>query len=232
MRIFFIRHGEPDYEKDILTERGKLQAVALSKRLEPEGLSEIYSSPMGRAYETALPTAELLNLSIKKLDYMHEINWGGKDIPENGHPRTLSEWMINKENFDFFEKDWKEHPYYLNNFVRESFDLVSANIDEFPKEKGYQHEGRRFLCNAVEKENVAIFSHGGSGACALSHLLSLPLPYVFTVLPYEFTSVAIVNFPVEHGEYVHPRLELFNDIHHLEMDDRGLVIQQNDDKWI
>ena len=53
MRMVFVRHGEPDYEKDCLTEIGKKQAEAAAERLEREGIAEIYASPMGRASETA-----------------------------------------------------------------------------------------------------------------------------------------------------------------------------------
>ena len=53
MRIIFVRHGEPDYQHDCLTETGKKQAEAASKRLAREGIDEIYASPMGRAAETA-----------------------------------------------------------------------------------------------------------------------------------------------------------------------------------
>ena len=33
MRILFIRHGDPDYEHDCLTELGRRQALAVSERL-------------------------------------------------------------------------------------------------------------------------------------------------------------------------------------------------------
>ena len=41
MRIIFVRHGEPDYAHDCLTEMGKLQAVAAAERLRNEGIEEI-----------------------------------------------------------------------------------------------------------------------------------------------------------------------------------------------
>ena len=63
----------------------------------------------------------------------------------------------------------------------------------------------------------------------LSHLLSLPFPYVASVLPYDFTSITILNFPVRKGEYVHPRLELFNDCAHLQTNANGPAIQQKPD---
>ena len=52
MRLIFIRHGEPDYEKDCLTELGHKQAAAAAQRLLSEGIDEIYSSPQGRAFQT------------------------------------------------------------------------------------------------------------------------------------------------------------------------------------
>ena len=79
MRLIFVRHGEPDYEHDCLTENGKVQAKDTAERLAKEKLSAIYSSPMGRARETASYTAEGRGLEIQILDSMHEINWGSKE---------------------------------------------------------------------------------------------------------------------------------------------------------
>ena len=45
MRIILIRHGDPNYEKDCLTELGHKQASAAAQRLLSEGIDEIYSSP-------------------------------------------------------------------------------------------------------------------------------------------------------------------------------------------
>ena len=92
MRIIFVRHGEPDYEHDCLTETGKLQAVDAAERLRNEGIEEIYASPQGRAAQTAAATAEVLKRPVKTLDYMRELHWGsidGTPIPSNGHPWNL-----------------------------------------------------------------------------------------------------------------------------------------------
>ena len=43
MRIVLIRHGEPDYEKDCLTETGHKQAKIAAQRPLKEGIEEIYS---------------------------------------------------------------------------------------------------------------------------------------------------------------------------------------------
>ena len=76
MRLILIRHGEPDYEKDCLTEKGMEQAEGTARRLSGEGISAIYSSPMGRARDTASYTAQRLGLKVNTLDFMHEIDWG------------------------------------------------------------------------------------------------------------------------------------------------------------
>ncbi|MBE7063278.1 MAG: histidine phosphatase family protein [Ruminococcaceae bacterium] len=48
-----VRHGEPVYETDSLTDRGKLQAEAVGKRMFDAKIDRIFSSPMGRAKDTA-----------------------------------------------------------------------------------------------------------------------------------------------------------------------------------
>ena len=230
MRIIFIRHGEPDYENDCLTETGILQAEAVARRLQREGIREIYSSPNGRAAQTAACTARLLGLPVKQLDFMREITWGGKGIPVKGHPWTLSDWMIRKEDFDFYSEDWREHPYFKGNAATLCYDEVIREFDKFLQSYGYKQEGTRFLCTAQRETTIAVFSHGGSGACVLAHLLSMPFPYVLTVFPYDYTSVITLNFPFEYGEYVHPRVELFNDAAHIEDISSGLQLQKEIDR--
>lgn len=214
MRIIFVRHGEPNYEKDCLTETGRKQAEAAAARLEREGISEIYASSMGRAQETAMFTARKLGLPVRTLDFMHEISWGGPDVPMEGHPWTISDWMIDEKQFDFYREDWRQHPYFKNNSSVNCLDDISGKFDALLLRQGYRHEGPRYYCETDRQKTIAVFSHGGSGACALSHLLALPFPYVCSVMPYGLTSVTILNFPVQKGAYVHPRIELFNDLTH------------------
>ncbi len=97
------------------------------------------------------------------------------------------------------------------------------------KRNGYQHEGRRFRCESGTDKTIALFSHGGSGACVLSHMLSLPFPYVASVMPYNFTSIIILEFPVSEGTYVFPHLELFNDCAHIHHKPEKPMIQQSPD---
>ncbi len=227
MRLIFVRHGEPDYGNDCLTPTGEKQAAACAKRLAGEGISEIYSSPNGRAFQTAGYTARELGLPITKLDYMHEISWGGEGIPENGHPWFLGSRMLYEDNFDFMKDDWRKHPYFEGNIATKCFDEVTSKFDAFLETKGYRHEGNHYLCTAENNETIAVFGHGGSSGCVISSILGLPMPYVFSMFPYEFTSVIIFHFPVKPGKYVTPRLELFNDTAHTRDISSGLVFQKD-----
>ena len=105
MRIVFVRHGEPDYAHDCLTEKGLVQARQAAVRLREEGIEEIWSSPMGRAQQTAAAASEELGLPVKTLDFMHELNWGstnGEPLFSNGHPWDIADelarqnWNLNR----------------------------------------------------------------------------------------------------------------------------------------
>jgi len=225
MRILFIRHGEPDYANDCLTETGRQQAAAAAERLAGEGISEIYASPCGRATETAYCTAARLNLPVQTLDFMREISWGGPGIPHNGHPWTLGDMML-ETGHDFSGEDWRKHPWFKENVATAQYGMIAARFDGFLDQLGYRHEGRRFLCTRANDSTIALFSHGGSGACALAHILNLAFPYVCSVMPYDFTSVIALVFPVRVGEYVFPRIDLFNDCAHIHRLGDGPRLQQ------
>ena len=97
MRIIFVRHGEPDYDNDCLTENGIVQAQATAARLHDESISAIYASPMGRAMQTASFTASDHGLEVQPLEFMHEIDWGSKNgspLEYDGHPWTLGHDLI------------------------------------------------------------------------------------------------------------------------------------------
>lgn len=64
MLLYIVRHGDPDYVTDTLTERGKLQAEAVGKRIAASKIDRIFSSPMGRARQTAEPACRILGLII------------------------------------------------------------------------------------------------------------------------------------------------------------------------
>ncbi len=219
MKIIFVRHGDPDYEKDCLTEEGRLQAAATAERLKNEGISRIFSSPMGRACETASYTADKLGLTIEKLDFMHEIGWGnpsGDEIMKEGHPWTLGYKMF-CETADCRKLDkWREHPYFKDNKCIEYYDRIAAGIDGLIEQFGYIRKDDRYFCVRENRETIALFSHGGSGACALSHILNINFIYMISAMTYGLCSVSVIGFPSSDVNFFTvPRINLFNDMAHV-----------------
>ena len=70
MRIIIVRHGEPDYVHDSLTEKGFREAQLLAKRLAPLDVKAYYCSPLGRAKDTAAPTLKAANRQAETLDWL------------------------------------------------------------------------------------------------------------------------------------------------------------------
>lgn len=53
MKLIIVRHGDPDYSIDSLTEVGKKEAELLAARMDKTQLDDVYVSPLGRAKLTA-----------------------------------------------------------------------------------------------------------------------------------------------------------------------------------
>ncbi len=49
MKLLIVRHGDPDYEHDTLTEKGWREAEYLSEELAKIDANAYYVSPLGRA---------------------------------------------------------------------------------------------------------------------------------------------------------------------------------------
>ena len=223
MRLIFVRHGEPDYINDCLTENGVIQAKSTAERLKKEPITAIYASPMGRARQTASYTAEDHGLDINVLDFMHEINWGIIDekkeqgeLKYEGHPWSLANDLLAEcpEYVGSFE--WDKHPYFADNKCTAYYHMISEKIDGFLEQFGLERKDGAYFCRKACDDTIALFSHGGSGACVLSHVFSLPFPFVLASLPYGVCSVTVIDFPSREGEQVIPRFELFNDMGHID----------------
>jgi probable phosphomutase (TIGR03848 family) len=84
--ILFIRHGENEYVKkkrlagrlpDVhLNEKGHQQAQAVAERLTGSSIKAIYSSPLERCLETAVPIASALNLEVIPRPGLIEVDFG------------------------------------------------------------------------------------------------------------------------------------------------------------
>ncbi len=219
MRIIFVRHGEPDYAQDCLTPLGREQALACAERLKEEGIEEIWSSPLGRARETAAAASDALKLPVKELDFMREVHWGSRDgtpLFAGGHPWNLTDNLA-RQGVDLTRTDWRELPDFRNNTVLDCVDSVEEGIDRWLESLGYLRDGCYYRCTRPDdtQKTVALFSHGGSSCAAMGHILNLTFPYACALLHLEFTGITILRLDRHPGSKALPCLELANDARHL-----------------
>ena len=67
-----IRHGDPDYENDTLTEKGRREAALLAKAASGLNLGTCFVSPLGRARDTAAYCLEQRGLTAETFDWLEE----------------------------------------------------------------------------------------------------------------------------------------------------------------
>ena len=122
MKLYIIRHGDPDYANDCLTPLGKRQAEALGRRFANTDLDMVFISPLGRAQETAKPTCEIKKLHAEILDWTSEnAIYEELMVPEG----NTSRWCFAQQNTNY--KNNETIRYYDNwQKAHPDFDRVSA----------------------------------------------------------------------------------------------------------
>ena len=223
MRIIIVRHGDPDYARDALTELGKKQAAAVAERLMDEGIEEIYSSPLGRAKETAEAFAELSGIrSIHMLDFMREIRFGfGEALYETGNPWEEVDKMA-EEGKEILDPNWHEWPFFKENIATVDVDDIASATDDWLRELGYEREGLYYRCTTEDdtEHTVALFCHGGSGTAMIARILNLPFPYLCAIIRMRHTSITTIRMEKIPGSKITPVLELTGDDRHI----RGIEV--------
>lgn len=224
MRIYFIRHGHPNYKLDCLTEIGHLQAAACAKHLKNKGIQKIFSSPQGRAKETAAYTAKELGLPVETLEFARELRWHSKTeepIYMDGHPWRIADDMVLKGE-NLLDENWPESNRFSSSVISEHVKRVTDGLDAWLKTFGYEREGNFYrVVGDNTAQTVAMFGHAGASSAALSHLLNAALPWILQ-LRLEFTSITRIDLETEKGSLTFPKLMLLNDADHLEEIDSEL----------
>lgn len=183
MRILIIRHGDPDYELDSLTEKGFREANLLAEKLAKEGITHIYSSPCGRAMRTAEPTCAKLGLDYTVLPWLHElppmlITPYNTDYYKN----MRSEWNIPPElwtndpkNYDI--NQWTDSRIVKGTRIPKVLEIVNKGFDELLKKHGYTFDGKLFHIDknvTNPDDTIALFCHGGVGTAIIAHVMNMP----------------------------------------------------------
>lgn len=184
LEIYLTRHGETEWNRirrmqgqgnSPLTDLGRKQAVWLAERLENKVFTYIYTSPLGRAKETAEIINKTLNATLIEDDRLKEIylgDWEGMLIEEvesiNGEENDkfwhnpVAFKMENKEDFqqvrdrgaDFFESLIKQHG--EGKILVVAHAIILKGMLNYIQGRDMAHfwEGKHLLPTSLTKVNV------------------------------------------------------------------------------
>lgn len=223
VKLLIIRHGDPDYVHDTLTERGRAEAEALSGRLmrecvrererENENLTKVYCSPMGRAQATAAPFLAASGRTADTREWLREIPYRiHQPLRAAGlamEDRDSAPWKLSPALFSAYADQlsdvnhWQECPIY-----REAGELVAyvekvrKGFDALLAENGILCAGDGYRLCGVEpgtQRTLAIFCHMGLGLLLLSQLARMSPPLAWQRFCFQPSSVSTVLWEQDEG---------------------------------
>ena len=212
-----IRHGDPDYSIDSLTEKGWREAELLSRRLVGMDVKAFYLSPLGRAKDTASITLKKMNREAVVLPWLREFyapiideKTGEQRIPWDWLP---SEWTKIDE---YYEKDsWYKTPIMQTGKVGAEASRVYAGLDEILQQHGYERAGQVYRAVHPNKDTIILFCHFGVECVMLGHLLGVSPMVLWQGTCAAPTSVTTLVTEERRKGIASFRMSSFGDISHL-----------------
>jgi len=219
MLLYIIRHGDPNYKDDCLTERGRLQAEAVGRRIAASKIDRIFSSPMGRARETAAPACRLLGLEMQIEDWSHEIlNERLTGFPD-GIPKSVSviqnTYYREGENLDLDFNHAFEAQGFSTSGMKEATEYIANGGRDFLERLGYREENGVYRILRPNEERVALFCHAAMGRAWLSELLHIPIHIMWASFAYTHTGVTVLKFANNENGITAPQCLCYSDMSHL-----------------
>ncbi|MBO5199274.1 MAG: histidine phosphatase family protein [Lachnospiraceae bacterium] len=219
MLLYIVRHGDPDYVTDTLTERGKLQAEAVGRRIADSKIDRIYSSPMGRARQTAEPACRLLGLEYQIEEWTHEIQDERLTPFPDGVRKSVSlvqnTYYRENGNMDLGYERALECPGFRQSNMKSALRYIEQNGNDFLERLGYKEENGVYRILKKNEEKVALFCHAAFSRAWLSILLHIPVNMMWASFAYTHTGVTILEFKNNDNGITAPKCLCFSDMSHL-----------------
>lgn len=225
MRIIFIRHGDPDYVNDSLTEKGIREAKLLSDRVIKWPVTQFYCSPLGRARKTASYTLERLGKEAITYDWMKEFAYRIEDpvtgrigVPWDFMPEY---WTEIPEMYD--REAWKMTKIYRSNpLLLPAYQEACDGLDRLIGEYGYQRHHNYYISahhtssgTAQANDAIVIFCHLGITCVMMSHLLGISPVVLLHGLYLAPASVTILAAEERQNNAAYFRAQVIGDTSHL-----------------
>ena len=224
MKLLFVRHGEPDYEKDSLTSIGFREADALRDYLVSfyPDITSFYCSILGRAKATLKPTLAAFHKEATYCQWLREF-LPPKTILEPGVPPKSCSWDLLPTTLDrypdlFDSHKWMDTPLYKGSGAFEEYQRVTKEFDNVLAKYGYLRNGAIYDVKESNHETLLFCCHLGVMCVLLSHLMNIspvvaweymvPLPSSLTVLVSEERREGKAFFRMnQFGSLAHLRLK-------------------------
>lgn len=173
MKLLLIRHGDPDYSIDSLTEKGWREARLLSEELCRLDIKAFYVSPYGRARDTASFTLQKLNRTAEVMPWLKEFDTRifRPDSPDQKH--IMWDWLPQDWTADprLSQKEhWFENEFFAPYPIGAEYKAVAEGFDALLERHGYRREGRFFRTDHSNHDTIALFCHLGVIGVILSHV--------------------------------------------------------------
>lgn len=163
MRLIFVRHGDPDYANDNITEKGKREVALLTKRICAwDNITAFYSSPMGRAKATGAPSLEKLGREAKVYPWLQEFHYRTA-YPKNFFKKELAGkstmcWDLLPEIYyddkKYFDRNkWDSSALMKKGEIKKHYKEVCDGIDSLLAEYGYIRNKKGFYDVKNPQEN-------------------------------------------------------------------------------
>lgn len=242
MKIIFVRHGDPDYKNDSLTEKGWREAKLLSDRICKWDITDFYCSPLGRAKDTASCSLEKMNRKARILEWTKEFYYPINDpvTGRYGVPWDLVPSCWCNDPLMFLKEEWVHSNIMEQNpEIDEKYKEVCKNLDDLLYTYGYIREENFYRMpdkkevfitstqspdnlekiagrQSEEKETViVIFCHLGAICIMLSHLLNIPFPLLVHGFFLPPTSLTVLSTEERWSNEAYFRVQSMGDVHHL-----------------
>ncbi len=173
MKLLIIRHADPDYAQDSLTNTGWREAELLAGRLTSEDVKAFYVSPLGRARDTASVTLDRMDREAEILPWLREFN---PVILRDGIETIAWDWLPAEWTAipEFYDRNlWHTVPVMRQGNVFEEYLKVTGGLDDVLEKHGYQRDGEIYRAVRASNETLVFFCHFGVECVMLAHLLGI-----------------------------------------------------------
>lgn len=218
MKLLIIRHADPDYSIDSLTEKGHREAAFLAEKLSKLDIKAFYVSPLGRAQDTAGYTLRKMNRTATTCEWLREFSptinrpdcTTKRRIPWDWLPQDIEQYdeLYNKNT-------WYTNPLMQEGKIGEEYNWVSDNLDALLAAHGYVRDGKFYRAEHPNNDTIVFFCHFGVESVLLSHLLNIAPSAIWQGFCAAPSSVTTVVTEERRKGIASFRTSSFGDISHL-----------------